>query len=334
MRSTLLRLPLLMFFLAQSASAVVTIDWVTIGGGGNGCMPTQFGGCVGTVAEPYRISEFETTNAQYVEFLNAVAATDTNALYNTNMGSGGQLSARGGITRSGSSGTFSYSVIVGRENLPVNWVSFWDAARFANWLHNGQPAGAQDNTTTEDGAYSLTLAMNSSETTRNAEAKVFVTNQDEWYKAAYYDIDSMIYFEYPAGSDTATTCTSPGAVANTANCFGAVGDMTDVGSYTAAASPNGTFDQAGNVREWIEGLEGSGITGFRGGTFFNDSFDNNEFTELIGSPATELNLAGFRVASLAPPPPVPSMTVYALIILSTLLGLAGWWGLSQRQLIF
>ncbi len=40
--------------------------------------------------------------------------------------------------------------------MPVNFVSFWDGLRFANWLHNGQPTGAQGNSTTEDGAYTLT----------------------------------------------------------------------------------------------------------------------------------------------------------------------------------
>ncbi|MHC5110450.1 MAG: hypothetical protein ACYTHJ_11290, partial [Planctomycetota bacterium] len=29
-------------------------------------------------------------------------------------------------------------------NKPVNFVSFFDAMRFVNWLHNGQPSGAQD----------------------------------------------------------------------------------------------------------------------------------------------------------------------------------------------
>ena len=33
-------------------------------------------------------------------------------------------------------------------NRPVNYVSFGDAARFANWLHNGQGNGD-----TESGAY-------------------------------------------------------------------------------------------------------------------------------------------------------------------------------------
>ena len=37
----------------------------------------------------------------------------------------------------------------------MNYVSFYDALRFANWLHNGQPSGPQDSTTTEDGAYTF-----------------------------------------------------------------------------------------------------------------------------------------------------------------------------------
>ena len=100
---------------------------------------------------PFLISKTEVTNSQHTEFLNAVAATDTNALYNTGMASG-----RGGITRSGSPGSFTYSAIAGREDMPVNWVTFYDALRFANWLHNGQPTGGQDNTTTENGAYTIT----------------------------------------------------------------------------------------------------------------------------------------------------------------------------------
>ena len=29
-------------------------------------------------------------------------------------------------------------------NKPVNYVSFWDAARFANWLTNGQGSGGTE----------------------------------------------------------------------------------------------------------------------------------------------------------------------------------------------
>jgi formylglycine-generating enzyme required for sulfatase activity len=103
------------------------------------------------VAYEYNIGTYEVTNSQYAEFLNAVADTDTNALYNTGMGSG-----FGGITRSGSAGSYSYSAIAGRGEMPVGMVSFWDALRFANWLQNDQLTGAQDGTTTEDGAYTIT----------------------------------------------------------------------------------------------------------------------------------------------------------------------------------
>ena len=39
----------------------------------------------GTVGTTYCIGKYEVTNAQYAEFLNAVADSDPNALYNTNM---------------------------------------------------------------------------------------------------------------------------------------------------------------------------------------------------------------------------------------------------------
>jgi len=209
-------------FLGSQASGV-EFDWVTVGDPGNAC-DTQTDGCFGSVAGAYRISKYEVTNDQYAEFLNAVAATDTNALYDTFMGS----HYTGGITRSGSSGSYSYSAKAGRGDMPVNQVSFWNAVRFANWLHNGQPpnwlhngqpTGEQDDCTTEDGAYTLTpTGITNNTVTRNAGAQVFVPSEDEWYKAAYYDTGSMLYFDFPAGSDTQMTCTVPGTAANTANC--------------------------------------------------------------------------------------------------------------------
>ena len=228
-RKLILGLFSVLCFGALPSDAVVTFDWVTVGDPGNAC-ETQATGCFGAVAETYRIGKFEVTSAQYVEFLNAVAATDMNPNDNDTLYSANMALDFGGITQSGSSGSFSYSAVAGRENMPVNHVSFWDATRFANWLHNGQPTGVQDNTTTEDGAYTLTvlgIALNS--ITRNASAGFFVTSEDEWYKAAYYHAGAMRYFDYPAGSDTQTTCASPGATANTANCFifNAVHDVTD-----------------------------------------------------------------------------------------------------------
>ena len=288
-------------------TSAVTIDWVTVGGAGNADDTTGYGG----VATDYRIAKYEVTNAQYAEFLNAVAGTDSYALYNTSMGSG-----YGGITRSGSSGSYTYSAISGRGNIAVNYVSFFDSARFANWLHNGQLSGAQDSSTTEDGAYTFSGATSIS--TRNAGANIFLTSQDEWYKAAYYDTGSLSYYDFPAGTDSTILCASPGATANTANCFNAAGGgPTDVGSYTGSSSPNGTFDQGGNLWELVEPTVSGGNPGLRGGAYSHNSYAVKA-SYLVGSTPTSENInVGFRVASLVPEPGT------GLLLSMGMLGIAG-----------
>jgi formylglycine-generating enzyme required for sulfatase activity len=164
----------------------------------------------------------------------------------------------GGIARTGSPGRYSYSAISGRGDMPVNWVSFFDALRFANWMNNGQGSGD-----TGTGAYTLSIGPT---VTRNPGAAIFLTSEDEWYKAAYYSASSTSYFDYPAGSDAQTICSTPTATANHANCGGA--DLTIKGSYTGSASPYGTFDQGGNVEEWNEAIyPGDTRRGYRGGSF-------------------------------------------------------------------
>jgi formylglycine-generating enzyme required for sulfatase activity len=247
MRSLFFGLSSLML-LALPASAF-TSDFTTVGDIDNACDPQQ-AGCFGAVDHVYDVGKFEVSNAQYSEFLNAVADTDTHELYDTSMAIG-----KGGITRSGSAGSYSYSTISGRENMPVNWVSFYDSLRFANWMHNGQPTGVQGTATTENGSYTITaMGIANNTITRNAGATIVLTSEDEWYKAAYYNPVSTSYLDYPAATDTASPCAIAGSTANTANCRNAVGDLTDVGSYSGAASPYGSFDQGGNLFEWSEGI--------------------------------------------------------------------------------
>jgi hypothetical protein len=299
-----IRLPLLaaLFCFTPTASGV-TIDWVTVGDPGNATDTAVMGDGTtgyGSVGYVYRISKHEITNAQYAEFLNAVAKTDTYLLYSLKMGNPISL---GGITRSGSPGSYTYRPIAGREHCPVNYVSFYDALRFANWLHNGQPWGAQDGTITEDGAYTFTGHVNAG--SRNAGAAVFLTSEDEWYKAAYYDSASASYFRYPAVSDAAPTCAAPGATPNTANCDGVMdggwGFATEAGAYTGSASPSGTFDQGGNAFEWNEAIIGSS-RGVRGGSYRHApgwlrSSARHRFI------SHELDDFGFRVASIPDPTP-------------------------------
>ena len=128
----------------------VNIDTVPVGNLGNAADPAT-GSRYGAVAYNYTISKNETTISQYAEFLNAVAKTDTYNLYNTGM----TTIYVNGISRDGSSGSFTYSVTEGSGNKPITYVNWFDAARFTNWMHNDQPSGTQIAGTTEDGAYTL-----------------------------------------------------------------------------------------------------------------------------------------------------------------------------------
>jgi formylglycine-generating enzyme required for sulfatase activity len=306
-----LLLGLLSVIVASGTARANPIEWITVGAPGNAC-DVQSQGCFGAVADVYRISKYETTNAQYAEFLNAVGQTDTNALYNTSMSSTG-------IERSGSSGSFSYSVTAGKGDMPVVYVSFWDSLRFANWLHNGKPTGAQGDSTTEDGAYTITdEGISTNSITRNAGAIVFLTSEDEWYKAAYYDAVSMSYFDYPAGTDVQTTCATPGATPNTANCDDAVMSVTDVGAYTGSASPAGTFDQGGNVWERNEAIVNSLYRVIRGGGNGGGAINLAASSRgEIFDPANETSGHGFRVASI----PEPGT---GLLVMAGMLGLVAW----------
>lgn len=267
-----------------SAYAQITIETVTVGNIGNAA-----NGSYGAVAYEYQIGKYEVTNTQYAAFLNAVAATDTYSLYNTNMGSNGD----GGITRSGSSGSYTYATKSGFETKPVNYVSFWDAARFANWLNNGQGSAG-----TETGSYTLGSVTNpvNSSVTRNAGANWVVTSENEWVKAAYYDPtkDGVGgYWLYPTKSASITT-----ADANYAN---SIGTATNVGTYESDASFYGTFDQGGNVWEWNESIS-STTRGLRGGSWSFNEYGLQSPLRGDGDASNENNTIGFRVASLAPIP--------------------------------
>ena len=282
---------------ADTPALAVTIDWVTVGHPGNADdIQTGFG----SVPYTYRISKYEVTNAQYAEFLNAVAATDPSGLYNPTMGS-----LRGGIIRSGSSGTYQYSLISGREQMPVVYVSFYDALRFANWMNNGQPSGAQDATTTEDGSYTITeqgIAENT--ISRGASARFLLPDRDEWYKAAYHDalgVQVTSYFDFPTGSNSDPVCSSPTSTPNHANCNNQVGDLTSVGSYSGSSSPWGAFDLAGNVWEWTEEVYfgDDRLREIRGASFVDGGGYHATFDLAIFP--TDESIVGFRLAMIPEP---------------------------------
>ena len=101
--------------LCSGTAMSAQIEFVEVRNAGNPSDPISHSN-YGTVDYEYRIGKYEVMNAQYAEMLNAVAASDSHGLYNTNM-------ASYGITRSGLSGNYVYSVNVDWGNKPVNYIS-------------------------------------------------------------------------------------------------------------------------------------------------------------------------------------------------------------------
>jgi len=296
------------------------MEMVTVGDPGNGADPSNSPDVpgIGAVGYEFRIGRYEVTNTQYAEFLNSVAVVDLNGLYNAKMAS----DVVGGITRSGASGSYTYTVKAHMGDKPVNYVSWYDALRFCNWLHNGRPTGSQDGTTTERGAYSLTGVTSVAVGTdpvhgangRNAGAMYHLPSENEFYKAAYYQPageggDADDYWLYPTRSNNEPTVATADEAGNVNNATDNIanylrgadwndqdGNVTTVGSGGAgSASFYGAFDMGGNLREWVE-QDIFGFRGQRGGSWGGNSNNLTSSNRDVGLPTLRLNFVGFRVA--------------------------------------
>jgi formylglycine-generating enzyme required for sulfatase activity len=283
----------------------VVIDTVTVGNPGNA--NDTHGDGYGGVAYTYNIGKYEVTAGQYTEFLNAVAATDTYGLYNSFMWPNTYGCK---IERAGSSGSYTYSVAADWADRPVNYVSWGDAARFANWLHNGEPTGPQDLTTTEDGSYFLNGAMSNAELmaiVREADATWVIPSEDEWYKAAYHKNDGVTgnYWDYPTSSDSVPSNDlidpDPGNNATFYDGDYTIGSpywRTEFGAHENSESPYDTFDQGGNVSEWNEAVS-TLSRGLRGGSFADVLVNYlHAANRNFNSPSNEGTTIGFRVAEV------------------------------------
>jgi formylglycine-generating enzyme len=306
-----------------------SLEFVTVGNPGNAADRRYVSSGVGAVPYIYSIGKFEVTAAQYTEFLNAVARTDTYQLYFTSMSDPQMEGCH--ITRSGGGGGYTYSVAAEWANRPVNFVSWADAARFANWLTNGQPTGAQDLSTTEDGSYFLNGARFASDlmaVTRKTVAqggRYYIPTEDEWYKAAYYDPNKpgqAGYWDFATRSNSVPSNDLSSTGTNNANFYSSsytVGDpyfRTEVGVFAGSPSAYGTFDQTGNLDEWTEAVQPGSFRTDRGGSYRNPgNWLSARYTCTAGEPATGMNGVGFRISIVPEPATLSFLTLGGLVIL-------------------
>jgi formylglycine-generating enzyme len=316
----------------------ITYQQVTVGNPGNA---NDTGGShIGAVAYDYQIGKYEVTIGQYTTFLNAVDpdGTDPYFLYNSLMGVDRNMA--GILYTDGAIAGAKYSVINNggdSSNRPITYVSWYDAARFANWMTNGQGSGS-----TETGAYTLNGVYIGDTVAVNPGAAFRLPTNNEWYKAAYYNPmlngGSGGYYAYATQSNTPGG-NVVGSTANQANAYSTgysvtqsvtydinQNYLTDVGAFSGSGSFYGTFDQNGNVLEYndLDGTEGSSRE-IRGGAWNDYLITWSSSESLQVQPSFETAFTGFRLASPASSPSsVPEIDPNSLgSVLALVLGSLG-----------
>ena len=161
--------------------------------------------------------------------------------------------------------------------------------------------------TCQDGAYDLTVLNPGIAATRKAGAIFFLPTDADWVKAAYHD--STQDWLFPTRSNTPptpATCNATGDISppgpGIANYNNACdwntldGNVSTVGSAgPASATFYGTFDQGGNVSEWVEDLLAGKRVG-RGGSYSDTSTALRSATPDLKDYFVEASNRGFRIA--------------------------------------
>jgi formylglycine-generating enzyme required for sulfatase activity len=257
-----------------------TMEFVTIGNPGNAADTTGSPNPAGSVAYTYSIGKYEVS--------------------------------RDMITKANSAGSLGITLedmtILGGNgvNRPATGVSWYEAATYVNWLNTSTGGTAAYKFV--GGTFQLWSAgdagYNANNMFRNSLAKYVIASRDEWYKAAYGNLNGT-WNNYANGSDSAPAARASGTSGAVYNGQRGPADITEAGQL----SPYGTMGQGGNVFEWVEtAFDGSNNTAGENREMRGGSFDNNSGTLLASNrydgtsrESAIPHLIGFRVASVPEP---------------------------------
>jgi len=216
----------------------------------------------------FYIAKYETTVAMYTDYLNEIGKEG--AGWNKRMSN----SSRCGIVQNGAAPNFTYSVKPGRENYPVTYVSWYDAAAFLRWCGLRLPSEAEWEKAFRGGIY-LDGDKRKEHENPLPERKYPWGNELPNAEGVYrcnYD-----------GDDDGFPYTAP------------------VGSFDKFNCPYGACDMSGNVAEWTLGWYSTsyhvGLDGFRmvrGGSWMAVPYACDAITGATQLPLKESSIMGFR----------------------------------------
>jgi len=251
-----------------------TVDFVNIGNAGNAADGSGYG----AVDHDYRMGKYEITIAQFTK------------AYNVD-----------GRLGDGDEDYFNDTFIAG-ANAPASLVSWYESAKFCNWLTTGDAyTGAYQ----FNGSGVLTSVDRVAALTAYGTIYVLPT-ENEWYKAAYYKpVNDGSYSLYASGFNTVPT-------KGTANGWNYDHNISPYMWETGfgAGEQNGTYDMMGNALELTESAYDGTLNNMvelrvrRGGHASGpESYLRNTFRVNI-DPATEQSGTGFRVVAISVPSPI------------------------------
>jgi formylglycine-generating enzyme required for sulfatase activity len=261
-----------------------TMDFVTIGNPGNAADTTGSPNPAGSVAYTYNLGKHEVSRDQIIK-ANAAGSLGITLQDMSSYGGNGLLK-------------------------PATGISWYEAAKFVNWLNTSRPGGTAAYKFDSSGNFQLWSAgdagYNSNNLFRNSLAKYWLPSSNEWYKGAYGNLNGT-WNDYPTGSNSAPTAVAGGTAANTAvygqSSSTGPADITSAGGLSAY----GTMGQGGNVWEWNEtAYDGTNNTAgesleLRGCSWINGSGGLVASFRGSSDPTNENIYNGFRVASVPEP---------------------------------
>ena len=351
LRPALLVFVLLIFVTLASRPAAAGIvpdydfQWVTIGAVGNVAYsggPFDRLAGRGSVDYQYRMSRLEITSAQWLEFVNTFEALGDP--YNFS-----------GVISSGIVQDFSWGGpgvrymlrpdIPNVERVPVLGLTWLNAARYTNWLHNDKAPTLE---ALETGAYDTSTwgfqgpfnSRRTDEATHLPGARFWIPTLDEWMKAAHYDTNRFGagqggWWDYPNGTNDPLVAGLPGIGQTSAglvlppiedpNYLHDPQRFIPLGAYADVQSPWGLWDVSGGSLEWVEDWHSPEFPSSRiltGAPLGAPPFGSSEYdliysitSSFPGSSGPSL-AGGFRIASTVPAPgPLSLLLVGAVCFL-------------------
>ncbi|WP_160168108.1 SUMF1/EgtB/PvdO family nonheme iron enzyme [Rhodopirellula sallentina] len=200
-----------------------------------------------------------------------------------------------------------------RPNMAADGISWYEAAKFANYLNavQGFPAAYKfDANGNIQFWQSGDAGFDPSNPLRNSNANFFIPTNSEWHKAAYYDGNGN-YFKHATGSNSTPTPVASGTAAGTAVIKQPISQGPADITLAGGLSPLGTMGQCGNVMEWTESddqfkLAGSARINLGGSWHLGWGRNTSSAAGPSGKGYSDLGV-GFRVVSLGREPESRSM---------------------------